>query len=217
MARWVTTNRVSTLVLISTLLTALGAALFIGLLDASDHGRYTWPPLTMVYEAPTGPDSTREVHRFIYRSWSDWTDIVIESHPIESPSLGTTYTVGSYRRLSGARYEEYSPIDDKLSVDSEDVRENAIRVPNGFVQPLAPPQVISAHMPNGGAELPDFPTTATVCYRTQCNDNVVGRLFTDGRLERIVLDDPRWGIPLQSGSRFVVRELRVNAPPPKGE
>ena len=41
MARWVTTNRVSTLVVISILLTALGAALFIGLLDASDHGRYT--------------------------------------------------------------------------------------------------------------------------------------------------------------------------------
>ena len=215
MARWVTTNRVSTLVLISTLLAALGAALFIGLLDASDHGRYTWPPLTMVYVAPTGPDSTREVHRFIFMSWSDWTAMVIESDPIESPSLGTTYRVGSYRHSSGARYEEYDSVSGELDVD--ELEDGPIHVPNGFVQPLAPPQVISAHRPNGGTELPDVPTTATVCYRTQCDDNVVGRLFTDGRLERIVLDDPRWGIPLQSGSRFVVRELRVNAPPPKRE
>ena len=142
----------------------------------------------MVYEAPTGPDSTREVHRFIYRSWSDWTDIVIESHPIESPSLGTTYTVGPYRRLSGARYEEYSSIDDKLSVDSEDVRENAIRVPNGFVQPLAPPQVISAHMPNGGAELPRFPYNRngllSHAMRRQCGGEVIHRRTTGAHRAR---------------------------------
>ena len=169
----------------------------------------------MVYVAPSGPDSTREVHRFIYRSWSEWTDMVIESHPIESPSLGTTYTVGSYRHLNGTRYEEYDSVSGELDVD--ELEDGPVHVPNGFVQPIAPPQVISALMPNGGTQLPDFPTTTTVCYGTQCDDNVVGRLFTDGRLERIVLDDPRWGIPLQSGSRFVVRELRVNAPPPKRE
>lgn len=171
MGRWLTTNR-ATLVVISTLLTALGVALFIGLLDASDHGRYTWPPLAMVYEAPTGPSSTREVHRFVYRSWSDWTDMVIESDPIESPSLGTTYTVGSYRHLNGTRHEEYDSVSGELDVNELD--DGSIHVPNGFVQPFAPPQVISEHLSNGAAELPDFPTTATVCYRTQCDDNVGG-------------------------------------------
>ena len=167
----------------------------------------------MIYEYP-GPTfnqtTTREIHQLEYWSWRDWKDTVIESDVVQTRGVGGDLTVGGYQRVTGTRYEEYDVFDDKTYV--EEIGENTIRVPNGFIQPNPLPHLLwMAGMANE-AELGNAPTTK-VCYRTRCEDNAVGKSVGSSRspLERIMLDDPRWGIPLKVGERWVVRSLQIDA------
>ena len=171
-----------------------------------------WPPLTMVYEVD-GPafsgQTIREVRRLEYRSATEWTDTVIESDPIESLALGTVSTQGSYERLKGKRIESYDSITDDVSVDIRS--EESIYVPNAHMIPLYY-FVANPTMDPDGTPYTETPTTTTVCYRSECEENVSGLAFKwGGGPERIALDDKRWGINLKSGDSFVVRELILEA------
>ena len=222
MLHYVASHRLLTIVVILALLGSLGAIAFLLFSNASKSRPYDWPPLTMVYEFP-GPTfnqtTTREVHRFEYRSWRDWKDTVIESDVVQTRGVGGDLTIGGYQRVKGTRYEEYDVFDDITSV--EELGENTIRVPNGFIQPKAPPHIMPTLVEGDETEIVDASTIATVCYRTECEDNAVGRsligrAFNMGPspLEKILLDDPRWGILLKVGERWVVRSLEIDAEPP---
>ena len=103
----------------------------------------------------------------------------------------------------------------------EEIGENTIIVPNGFIQPNPPPQIMPTLVEGDETEIVDASTIATVCYRTECEDNAVGRSLIGGAfhmgpspLERVMLDDPRWGILLKVGERWVVHSLEIDAEPP---
>ena len=83
--------------------------------------------------------------------------------------------------------------------------------PNGHLIPL---YYFVANPTRGpdGTPYTETPTTATVCYRSECEENVSGLAFKQGGgPERIVLDDKRWGISLKFGDSFIVRELILDA------
>ena len=180
--------------------------------DAGEGGETYWPPLTMIYEVD-GPvhngQTIREVRRLEYRSATEWTDTVIESDPIESLALGTVSTQGSYERLKGKRVEFYDSITDDVSVDKR--TDEGIHVPNAHLIPLYYFVANPTRDPDG-TPYTETPTTTTVCYRSECEENVSGLAFKwGGGPERIALDDKRWGISLRSGDSFVVRELILDA------
>ena len=219
MLHYIGSHRLLTMVAILALISSLSAIAFFVFSPATKGRHYDWPPLTMIYEYP-GPTlnqtTAREIHQLEYRSWRDWKDTVIESDVVQTRGEGGDLTVGGYQRVKGTRYEEYDVFDDKTYV--EEIGENVIRVPNGFIQPNPPPRLLwMAGMVNE-AELGNAPTTTKVCYRTRCEDNAVGKSFTSGSgrspLEHIMLDDPRWGILLQVGERWVVHSLQIDAEPP---
>ena len=200
-----------TLVLISL----VAGVLYFGPWDASSPEISYWPALTMVYEID-GPvfngQTVRETHRLEYRSVTDWTDTVIESDPIEFPPLGTESTAGSYQRLKGKKIEYYDSIINHVSVDER--TEGTIYVPNTYLVPINFLVVDPTRTPDGTpyTETTTTTTTSTVCYRSECEENVSGLAFKlGGGPERIVLDDKRWGISLKSGNSFIVRELVLDA------
>ena len=197
-----------TLVLISL----VAGVIYFGPWDTSSSEISYWPALTMVYEmdgVTSNGKTTRETHRLEYRSVSDWTDTVIESDPFESLALGTVSNTGTYMRLKGKRVEFYDPITDDVSVDER--TEGGMFFPNGHVIPLYYFVANPTRDPDG-TPYTETPTTTTVCYRSECEENVSGLAFKwRGRLERIALDDKRWGINLKSGDSFVVRELILDA------
>ena len=92
--------------------------------------------------------------------------------------------------------------------------EGSIYVPNTYLVPINFLVVDPTRAPDGTpyTETTTTTTTSTVCYRSECEENVSGLAFKwGGRLERIVLDDKRWGISLKSGDSFIVRELILDA------
>ena len=96
-----------------------------------------------------------------------------------------------------------------ISVDKR--TDESIYVPNAHLIPLYY-FVANPNKTPGGTPYTETPTTTTVCYRSECEENVSGLAFKwGGRLERIALDDKRWGINLKSGDSFVVRELILDA------
>ena len=184
--------------------------LFAG--DAGEGEETYWPPLTMIYEVD-GPaysgQTIREVRQLEYRSATEWTDTAIESDSIESLALGTVSTQGSYERLKGKRVEYYDSTTDDVSVDKR--TDESIYVPNAHLIPLYY-FVANPTIDSDGTSYTETPTTATVCYRSECEENVSGLAFKwGGGPERIALDDKRWGINLKSGDSFVVRELILDA------
>ena len=197
-----------TLVLISI----VAGVLYFCIRDASSPKVGYWPALTMVYEVD-GPvidgQTVRETHLLEYLSASDWTDTVIESDPFEDGPLGTVSTAGSYQRLKGKKVETYDSITDHVSVDER--TEGGIYVPNTYLVPISFLLAYLTRAPDG-ILYTRTTTTSTVCYRSECEENVSGLAFKwGGRLERIALDDKRWGINLKSGDSFVVRELILDA------
>ena len=197
-----------TLVLISI----VAGVLYFGPWDASSPEISYWPALTMVYEMdgpPFNGQTVRETHRLEYRSVTDWTDTVIESDPIESLALGTVSTAGSYERLKDKKVEYYDSITDDVSVDER--TDESIYVPNTYLVPINFLVVDPTGAPDGTPYI-ETPTTTTVCYRSECEENISGLAFKwGGGLERIALDDKRWGINLKSGDSFIVRELILDA------
>ncbi len=197
-----------TLVLISL----VAGALYFGPWDASSPEISYWPALTMVYEMDglgINGQKIRETHRLEYRSVTDWTDTVIESTPFESLALGTVSNTGSYERLKGKRVEFYDSITDDVSVDERTA--GGIFVPNAHLIPLYYFVANPTKAPDG-TPYTETATTTAVCYRSECEENVSGLAFKwGGGLERIALDDKRWGIALKSGDSFVVRELILDA------
>ena len=194
------------------LISLVAGVLYFSPWDASSSEISYWPALTMVYEmdgATSNGKTTREVHRLEYRSVSDWTDTVIESDLFESLALGTVSNVGSYERLKGKKVETYDSITDDVDVDKR--TEGGIFIPNAHLIPLYYFVANPTRAPDG-TPYTETPTTTTVCYRSECEENVSGLAFKwGGRLERIALDDKRWGINLKSGDSFVVRELILDA------
>ena len=194
------------------LISLVTGVLYFGPWDASSSEVSYWPALTMVYEkdgATSNGKTTREVHRLEYRSVTDWTDTVIESDPIEFPPLGTESTAGSYQRLKGKKVEFYDSTTNDVSVDKR--TDESIYVPNAHLIPLYY-FVANPNKAPDGTPYTETTTTTTVCYRSECEENVSGLAFKwGGGLERIVLDDKRWGIALKSGDSFVVRELILDA------
>ena len=197
-----------TLVLISL----VAGVLYFGPWDASSPEISYWPALTMVYEMDglgINGQKIRETHRLEYRSVTDWTDTVIESDPFESRALGTVSNVGSYERLKGKKVESYDSMTNDVIVDKR--TEGGIFIPNGHLIPLYYFVANPTKAPDG-TPYTETATTTTVCYRSECEENVSGLAFKwGGGLERIVLDDKRWGIALKSGDSFVVRELILDA------
>ena len=184
----------------------------LGLLEPED-----WPPFTMVYELEQGQVAmvgdrrvdSRQVRRFEYRSATEWVDTVIKSAPIET-RVGTFSAVGSYRRLDGRKHTEYDAATD--SVSEEEIDEGVRFVQYPFLLP-------SQHLPLEealGLTPTRVETGILVCFRDRCQENAVGLLYQEeSRSEnhlppdRVFADDSR-GFPLRVGTRFVVRELRVD-------
>lgn len=183
---------------------------FSGVLGREEKGY--WPPLTMIYEVD-GPvrngKTVRETRRLEYRSATDWTDTVIEADPIESLALGTVSTEGSYMRLKDELVETYDSITDDVSVDER--TEGGLFVPNAYLVPYQHFVEDSTRAPDG-APYVAVSTSSKVCYRSGCEENAGGLAFRRGvGQEWIILDDERWGIVLQVGDAFIVRELFLDA------
>ena len=208
----VLTRRNTFIALALVLISLVAGVLYFDLRDTSGPKVGYWPSLTMVYEidgATSNGKTTREVHRLEYRSVSDWTATVIESDPFESLALGTVSNVGSYERLKGKKVESYDSMTNDVIVDKR--TEGGIFIPNGHLIPLYY-FVANPTKASDGTPYTETATTTTVCYRSECEENVSGLAFKwGGGLERIVLDDKRWGIALKSGDSFVVRELILDA------
>ena len=178
----------------------------LGLLEPED-----WPPFTMVYELEQGQAAmvgdrrvdSRQVRRFEYQSATEWVDTVIESAPIET-RVGTFSAVGSYRRLDGRNLTEFDAMDN--SVSEEEIDEGVRFLPNAVLLP-------SQHLPLEealGLTPTRVETGILVCFRDRCQENAVGLLYQEeGRPDRVFADDSR-GFPSKVGTRFVVRELRVD-------
>ena len=180
--------------------------------NADGREKNYWPPLTMIYEVD-GPvqngHMVRETRRLDYRSATDWTDTVIESDPIESIALGTISTAGSYMRLKGKLVETYDSITDDVDVDER--TEGVLSVPNAYLVPYQHFVEDSTRAPDGALYVA-VSTSSKVCYRSGCEENAGGLAFRWGvGQEWIILDDERWGIVLQVGDAFIVRELILDA------
>ena len=205
-------NTFIALALTLVLISLVAGVLYFGPRDVSSSEISYWPALTMVYEMDGlgfNGQTTRETHHLEYRSVSDWTDTVIESTPFESLALGTVSTTGSYQRLKGKKVEFYDSITDDVSVDKR--TDESIYVPNTHLIPIDFFVANPTRAPDG-TPYTETTTTTTVCYRSECEENISGLAFKwGGRLERIALDDKRWGINLKSGDSFVVRELILDA------
>ena len=205
-------NTFIALALTLVLISLVAGVLYFGPRDVSSSEISYWPALTMVYEMDGlgfNGQTTRETHHLEYRSVSDWTDTVIESTPFESLALGTVSTAGSYQRLKGKKVEFYDSITDDVSVDKR--TDESIYVPNTHLIPIDFFVANPTRAPDG-TPYTETTTTTTVCYRSECEENVSGLAFKwGGRLERIALDDKRWGINLKSGNSFIVRELILDA------
>lgn len=199
------------LVLILALLAIVGVLCAFAGVTGEQEKNY-WPPLTMIYEVdvPTHNGQTvREARRLEYRSATDWTNTVIESDPIQSPALGTVSTAGSYTRLKDELVETYDSITDDVGVD--ETTEGGLFVPNAYLVPyhnfVEDPTIAPDGTPYAAAV-----TSARVCYRSKCEENVVGLAFQRGAgTVWVLLDDERWGIVLKVGDAFVVRELILDA------
>ena len=171
------TRRNTFIALALVLISLVAGVLYFGPWDASSPEVSYWPALTMVYEidgATSNRKTTREVHRLEYRSVSDWTDTVIESDPFESLALGTVSNVGSYERLKGKKVEFYDSITDDVSVDNR--TEGGIFIPNGHLIPLYYFVANPTRDPDG-TPYTETTTTTTVCYRSECEENVSGLAF----------------------------------------
>ena len=199
------------LALIVALLIVVGVIYFFAG-DKYEEEKTYWPPLTMIYEID-GPvhngQKIRETHRLRYRSATDWTDTVIESDPIESLALGAVSTAGSYMRLKDELVEEYDSITEDVSMDER--TEGGLFVPNAYTVPFR----FFVEEPTRAPDATPYTAVATsskVCYRSECEENVVGLAFKRrAGTEWVVLDDERWGIVLQTGDAFIVRELILDA------
>ena len=199
------------LALILALLAIMGILYFFSGVLGKKEKSY-WPPLTMTYEVE-GPvhngHTVREVRLLEYRSTTDWTDTVIGSDPIESLALGAVSTAGSYMRLKDELIEEYDSITDDVSVDEK--TEGGLFVPNVYLVPYHNFVRDPTRAPDG-TPYAAVVTSARVCYRSECEENAGGLAFMRGAgSEWVVLDDERWGIVLQAGEAFVVRELILGA------
>ncbi len=136
----------------------LAIATFLNAQNTAGADRNSWPSLLMVYNIDGltyNGVSIREVHRLVYRSKSDWTDTVIESDPIQS-GVGTIYSVGSYKRVDGIRYEEYDSIGDQSYLEELDGGKS-ITIPNVFLQPV-PVKAIQASFKNNVSDALGFGT-----------------------------------------------------------
>lgn len=207
------TRRHSFIALSLTLvLLAIVGVLYLFADVAGQEERTYWPPLAMIYETDgpvlNGP-VIRQTRRLEYRTATDWTDTVIESDPIQSLALGTVSTAGSYMRLKGKQVEEYDSITDDVSVDER--TEGGLLVPNAYLVPYHS-FVEDPTIAPDGTSYAAVATSARVCYRSKCDENVVGLAFQRGAgTEWVLLDDERWGIVLRAGDAFVVRELTLDA------
>ena len=210
------TGRVLAILGLSILLAVAGGAAFFSFVfpfaataQSTVATPTNWPSLRMVYELEDGDvlngQTVNEVHQLVYRSASDWIDTVTASDRIESLALGTISTIGSYKRMSGTRYEEYDSITDEVTV--EKVESDTIVVPNAFLVPLN-----VAELRKGS--LSQASTVARLCYSRRCEDDASGLSFTSPRgVEWVVTDDSRWAITLKVGDAFLVRELGIDAAP----
>lgn len=121
--------------LILALLAIVGILYFFSGVLGKEERSY-WPLPTMIYKVD-GPvhngHTVREVRRLEYRSATDWTDMVIESDPIESLALGAVRTTGSYMRLRDELIEEYDSITNDIT--TETVEEGTLFVPNAYLVP----------------------------------------------------------------------------------
>jgi len=207
------TRRHSLIALSLTLvLLAIVGVLYLSADVAVEEEITYWPPLTMIYETDgpvlNGP-VIRQTRRLEYRTATDWTDTVIESDPIQSLALGTVSAEGSYERMKGELVEEYDSITD--DVTTETVEEGTLFIPNAYLVPyhnfVEDPTIAPDGTPYAAAV-----TSARVCYRSKCEENVVGLAFQRGAgTEWVLLEGERWGIVLRAGDAFVVRELTLDA------
>ena len=193
------------------LLAVVGVLYFFSGVLGKEEKSY-WPPLTMIYEVD-GPvhngQTVTEIRRLEYRSATDWTDTVIESDPMESLALGKVSTAGSYMRLKDELIEEYDSITDDVSIDER--TERGLFVPNAYTTPFIYFVEDPTRAPDGTLYYA-VTTSSKVCYRNECEENVVGLAFMRGAdTEWVVLDDERWGIVIQVSEAFVVRELILDA------
>lgn len=197
--------------LMLALLAIVGALYFFSGGLGEEEKSY-WPPLTMIYEVygtVHNGQTVREVRRLKYRSATDWTDTVIESDPVESLALGAVSTAGSYMRLKDELVEEYDSITGDVSVDER--TEGGLFVPNAYTVPIQFFVEDPTRAPDGTSYFA-VTTSSKVCYRSKCEENVVGLAFKRGAgTEWVVLDDERWGIVLQADDAFIVRELVLDA------
>ena len=218
MPRWHKTRTRVWVIVALAFLATLGAIIAFTTQRSDVVETRTWPPLVMTYNIDVRTykgEHVREVHRLIYESESDWTDTVTESDPIQS-GAGTVYSVGSYRRLNGTRYEEYDSINDHYIVET--VADNVLMAPNAFARPISVPYLKSKLEEAGKGSFESRPTSARACYRQQCRNSVDGLSVPIaaevGWAKWIFSDDPRWGIPLKVGDLFTVEEIVIDSVPP---
>ena len=205
------------MVLLSSLaVAALVTAIFILVriaTQASEENLYL-PQMTIIYEndgpvVKSGDDPSqtiREVHRLEYRSETDWLDTVIESQSadvVAGDFKGVYNTTGSYGRLDGRRFMEFRANFNHHT--EETIEPNTVHLPDGALQPYH----LDILVQEQGIKLVQVTTGSMVCYHKDCEENVEGLLYVRNGEELVFLDDPRWDIPLRLGSRFVVRELRI--------
>ena len=176
------------------------------------------PSMTLVYEV-YGPaisvgdrsvEPFRETHRLDYRSKTDWTDTVIESPSVDLGRYGSGSNVGSYKILNGALVTEYEAMSG--SARESTVSDNSVFVPNsafafalGTSDPIGDTPGITKSL---------VVTDARVCFNGECQENAVGRQYTDGRMNVVFLEGDSWVIPLKLGDGFLVKSAEIQAPAP---
>ena len=195
--------------LIALVAVALATTVFV-LVSNAEAETEDWPPFTMVYEV-AGPTTTVggiaqpsiEVHRYEYRSKTDWEDTIMEAPSIQT-DYGDFSPVGSYRRLKGQLFTEYDATDDLL--EQSTISEGVMFVPNGVLVPF---QNRAIELTTGLT--PDrVSTSALVCFQNDCSADATGLLYVlEDSSEYIFADDSR-GFPLKAGDFLVVKELRIH-------
>lgn len=134
-------------------------------------------------------------------------DTVIESRRVDMVSGNFSWvydTAGSYSRLDGRRLTEFDANLNHLTEYT--VKPNTIHLPMGALMPYHLDELVQQQ----GIKRTRIATNTRVCYRHECEDNVVGLMHLSAGQEFVFLDETRWDIPLDLGSRFVVKELRID-------
>lgn len=189
--------------------------LFVRMTNQAGEENLYLPPMTIIYETD-GPvvksgdnpsQAIREVHRLQYRSRTEWTDTVVESQgaDVVAGNFSEVYdTTGSYSRLEGGQLKEFNAYLDHLTEYT--IEPNTIHLPTGALAPYHLEVLFQIE----GIKRTSIATNTRVCYRDECEDNVGALLHTYNGQEFVFLDETRWDIPLNLGSRFVVREIRID-------